>query len=221
MFIEYILTIPILIKVVVSLVLILTLNWITKNLLVAISTVAIILGLWSGQSPIAVGRIAWTRFSSFDNLLLMGLISEIIWLSSLMAKTGVMKDMVLVLSQRISQRLSFAALPALMGLLTMPGGALFSAPMVDNVNPEGKVPNLLKTQTNYWFRHVWEYWWPLYPGVILALDVTGLELWQLISAQFPVSIFAIGAGYFFLLRRIQDARKPKSKVQYEKGSFLA
>jgi hypothetical protein len=55
---------------------------------------------------------------------------------------------------------------------------------------------------------VWEYWWPLYPGVILALDLTGLEIWQLIAAQFPVTLLAIAGGYLFLLRRIAWSRHP-------------
>ncbi len=61
---------------------------------------------------------------------------------------------------------------------------------------------MLKTRTNYWFRHVWEYWWPLYPGVILTFDLTGLQIWQLILVQAPVSLLAITGGYLFLLRRI-------------------
>jgi integral membrane protein (TIGR00529 family) len=151
----------------------------------------------------------------------MVVICQIIWLSSLMAKTEVMQDMVQAVRERVPHRLSFAALPAVIGLLPMPGGAMFSAPMVDSADREGQLPTLLKTQTNYWFRHVWEYWWPLYPGVILTLDLTGLQIWQLILAQLPVSLLAITGGYLFLLRRIprDDDGKP---VENRTGkSFLA
>jgi integral membrane protein (TIGR00529 family) len=203
-----ILSIPVLIKVLATLALILVLNGLARNLLAAIAAGALVLGLWSGQPLAVVGRISWARFSSLDNLLLMAVIFQIIWLSSLMAGTGVMQDMVQSLSGRLPHRLSFAALPAVVGLLPMPGGAMFSAPMVDSADEGGRLPSLLKTQTNYWFRHVWEYWWPLYPGVILALDLTGLEIWQLIAAQFPVTLLAIAGGYLFLLRRIAWSRHP-------------
>ena len=202
MILHYLLSVPALIKVLGALVLILVLNSLIKDLVLAIAAGAVLLGLWSGQPPLAVARIAWTRFSSLDNLLLMIVVCQIIWLSSLMAKTGVMQDMVASVRERIPHRLAFAALPAVIGLLPMPGGALFSAPMVDRADSEGRLPSLLKTQTNYWFRHVWEYWWPLYPGVILALDITGLEIWQLFVFQFPISLLAIAVGYLFLLRRI-------------------
>jgi integral membrane protein (TIGR00529 family) len=186
----------------------------------AIAAGALVLGLWSGQPLLRVGSIAWARFSSLDNLLLMVVICQIIWLSSLMAKTGVMEDMVQSVRERVPHRMSFAALPAVIGLLPMPGGAMFSAPMVDSADRSGRLPSLLKTQTNYWFRHVWEYWWPLYPGVILTLGMTGLEIWQLILAQLPVSLLAILGGYLFLLRRIPRNGEWGSAPREDGRSFL-
>ena len=218
---ELLLSIPALAKVLGTLSLILILNVLTRNLMAAIAAGALVLGLWSGQPLSAVGRIAWARFSSLDNLLLMVVICQIIWLSSLMAKTGVMQDMVQAVRERVPHRLSFAALPAVIGLLPMPGGAMFSAPMVDSADRKGQLPTLLKTQTNYWFRHVWEYWWPLYPGVILTLDLTGLQIWQLILAQAPVSLLAITGGYLFLLRRIPRGGDEKPVESATGKSFLA
>ena len=221
MIVELILSAPALAKVLGTLALILVLNAVTRNLVAAIAAGALVLGLWSGQPLLEVGRIAWRRFSSLDNLLLMVVICQIIWLSSLMAKTGVMQDMVGSVRDRVPHRMSFAALPAVIGLLPMPGGAMFSAPMVDRADRAGQLPSLLKTQTNYWFRHVWEYWWPLYPGVILTLDMTGLEIWQLILAQLPVSLLAIGGGYMFLLRRIPRNGDPGTASGDVARSFLA
>ena len=126
----------------------------------------------------------------------------VIWLSSLMAEGGVMRDLVEAVRSRVPRRLAFAALPAVIGFLPMPGGALFSAPMVDSADPQRALSGLLKTQTNHWFRHIWEYWWPLYPGVILALELTRLEIWQFILVQLPVTLIAAGSGALLLLRRI-------------------
>ncbi|UCF96496.1 MAG: DUF401 family protein [Spirochaetaceae bacterium] len=220
MIFAFLLSLPALVKVLGALSLILVLNAIVRNLMAAIAAGALVLGLWSGQSLLGVGSIAWARFSSLDNLLLMVVICQIIWLSSLMAKTEVMQDMVRTVRERMPHRLAFAALPAVIGLLPMPGGAMFSAPMVDSADSAGEIPSLLKTQSNYWFRHVWEYWWPLYPGVILALDMTGLEIWQLILAQFPISLLAIAAGYLFLLRRIPRDGDPAAAAAEGNHSFL-
>ena len=220
MIVAFLLSLPALVKVLGALALIIILNGISRNLMAAIAAGALVLGLWSGQSLSDVGRIAWVRFSSLDNLLLMVVICQVIWLSSLMAKTEVMQDMVKSVRERISHRLSFAALPAVIGLLPMPGGAMFSAPMVDSADGSGQLSGLLKSRTNYWFRHVWEYWWPLYPGVILTLGMTGLEIWQLVLAQIPVSALAIAGGYLFLLRRIPPDGEPETAAAGGGRSFL-
>jgi integral membrane protein (TIGR00529 family) len=221
MIVDFILSAPALAKVLGTLALILIINGIARDLMAAIAAGALVLGLWSGQPLLEVGRIAWARFCSLDNLLLMVVVCQIIWLSSLMAKTGVMQDMVHAVRERVPHRMSFAALPAVIGLLPMPGGAMFSAPMVDSADRAEQLSSLLKTRTNYWFRHVWEYWWPLYPGVILALDTTGLEIWQLILAQLPVSLLAIAGGYLFLLRRISRNGEAGLGRQENGRSFLA
>ena len=194
--------VPVLVKVLVTLALILLANRLVKELLVSVLAGTLLLGLWFGHGLPAVGVIAWERFRSPDNLLLIAVLLLVIWLSSLMAEGGVMRDLVEAVRSRVPRRLAFAALPAVIGFLPMPGGALFSAPMVDGADPQRSLSGLLKTQTNHWFRHIWEYWWPLYPGVILALELTRLEIWQFILVQLPVTLIAAGSGALFLLRRI-------------------
>jgi integral membrane protein (TIGR00529 family) len=73
------------------------------------------------------------------------------------------------------------------------------------------VDPLLKTKINFWFRHIWEYWWPLYPGVILAMDITGLDPLIYMAALFPLSLCAILIGSVFLLSKIEKAETSVSK----------
>jgi len=193
---------PVLVKVLVTLALILLANRLVKELLVSVLAGTLLLGLWFGHALPGVGAIAWERFRAPDNLLLIVVLLLVIWLSSLMAAGGVMRDLVEAVRSRVPRRLAFAVLPAVIGFLPMPGGALFSAPMVDSADPQRSLSGLLKTQTNHWFRHIWEYWWPLYPGVILALELTRLEIWQFILVQLPVTVIAAGSGALLLLRRI-------------------
>jgi len=193
---------PAIVKALGALSLILLINGLCRRLLVAVLAGALALALWCGHSPAAAAHIAWVRLSSTSNLLLLLVVFQVLWLSSQMAATGVMTELVEAVRARVSRRGAMAVLPAVIGLLPMPGGALFSAPMVDSCDPEGEVVPGLKAQTNHWFRHVWEYWWPLYPGVLLALEITGLDLWQVMLYGVPLSLASACAGYVFLLRRI-------------------
>ena len=90
-----------------------------------------------------------------------------------------------------------AALPALIGLLPMVGGAMFSAPMVEEVGSRLDVGKARKTFINYWFRHVWEPVFPLYPSLMVGAALLGLTPTQLIRATWPMTIAAILGGVLF------------------------
>lgn len=84
--------------------------------------------------------------------------------------------------------------PALFGLLPMPAGALVSAPFTEKA---ASYLNLSKEKTffiNYWFRHVWEYSWPLYAGVILGSGMLKMSVGRFAFIQFPMVLvtFVIG-----------------------------
>lgn len=187
-----------------------------KKLWLSILAGTIILAFWLEHSFANMGRIALEHCTTENTLFLIITIFQVIWLSSQMSKTGHMKKLVSNIQRRVSQRTALAILPAVIGLLPMPGGAIFSAPMVNDLDQRQLMEPLLKTKINYWFRHVWEYWWPLYPGVLLAVEITGLPVITFMLIQLPLSLISILAGYLFLLRKVK--KTPSSRVQIGKAS---
>jgi len=97
-------------------------------------------------------------------------------------------------------RVVLAALPAVIGLLPMPGGALFSAPMVEQSAGSSMAPED-KALVNYWYRHVWECVCPIYSSVILCAQLIHREVKILTLALLPIAIAAIVAGLRFLGQR--------------------
>jgi len=100
---------------------------------------------------------------------------------------------------------SLIGLPALIGLVPMPAGALFSAPMVQQAAAEPRWAPAWKAAVNYWFRHVWEYWWPIYPAVIIGIAVFNMETWQFMAALAAFTPATFWVGYQFLLRPHREA----------------
>jgi integral membrane protein (TIGR00529 family) len=205
--------IPYVVRVIASLLLILVINKYLKQLSVSIFAGTVVLAFWTGHTISSAGTVAWTRMSSADSLLLMLIIFQIIWLSSQMKVSGAMKKLVEVVKNRLSNRAALAVLPAVIGLLPMPGGAVFSAPMVDDVDSGNKIAPMLKTEINYWFRHIWEYWWPLYPGVVLAADLAGLPITTFMLLNIWLSILSVIAGYIFLLRKVPVDKRNKNHTK--------
>ena len=206
--IDVLMNAPALIKILVSLSAIIIVNKLLKNQILGVLAGICILALWAGHSAAGIWSISWNRFSDIDNIFLLIVVFMIIVLSSQMKSSGMMEDLVSIITRRFSRNKAMAILPAVIGLLPMPGGAVFSAPLVDSCDPQESIDPLLKTRINYWFRHIWEYWWPLYPGVLLAIEISGLPVPVFMALLFPVTVFSLIGAWFFLLRKTRDEKPP-------------
>ncbi|MEN8223349.1 MAG: DUF401 family protein [Acidobacteriota bacterium] len=88
--------------------------------------------------------------------------------------------------------------PSIIGLLPMPGGALVSAPLVEKTTEKMDMNNEFKTYLNYWFRHVWEFVWPIYAGLLLFEAMSGITLKTIVFYQAPYTILNILTGYIII-----------------------
>ncbi len=91
-----------------------------------------------------------------------------------------------------------AILPAIVGFLPMPGGALVSAVMLTDLVKRYEVDAEEATFVNYWFRHLWVPIWPLYPSFIIGAMIVDVSYFKVIEACYPVTIGMILAGIVFL-----------------------
>ncbi len=116
-------------------------------------------------------------------------------LENIIRKKGVLKRMLeAVVNVARDRRIAMAVLPGVIGLLPSAGGAAFSAPMVQEAAAEVEIRPEHKAFINYWFRHIWEYISPLYPGVVLAAAVTRVPLNKFLLSQFPLPLAVVGVG---------------------------
>ena len=194
--------VPALVKISVIFALVLVLSRFKAPLYACLFSAAVATGLWTGHGPVEVARLVLVQSLASESLWLTLIIVEIIVLSHLL-KEGRQMERIVDTFKAVSpgNRFTLASLPAIIGLLPMPGGALFSAPMVESSVAKSGLSQELKAAINYWFRHLWEYWWPLYPGLLLAISLLGVEPWKVILFQFPLSIGVLISGIIFLLSR--------------------
>jgi len=106
-----------------------------------------------------------------------------------------------------SVKVTIILLPALIGLMPMPGGALLSAPMVASASVNYKIKPERQAAVNYWFRHILEFCWPVYPGIILASVILKVEITQISFWQMPFSAAMILGGFLFLILPIKKTGK--------------
>lgn len=195
--------VPALLKIFSVFALILFLNRKGLPLSLCLFVGALVIGLWMGLPLSRLLEIALREVLSSQALWLAAIIGMILVLSNLLEQSGQLQRIVESFGHLgPSRRFTTLAMPALIGLLPMPGGALFSAPMVRQSYPSGERSPELMAAVNYWFRHIWEYWWPLYPGFILAVSLLGVETWKFILAQLPLTLGAILGGVIFIASHV-------------------
>lgn len=100
-------------------------------------------------------------------------------------------------------RTATVTLPLLVGLMPMPAGSLLSAPLVENVLSDARYTPHFKCAANYWFRHLAEFSWPIYAGLILTEAITGMPIDRVALMQLPLSLMMILLGLFFFVRKIE------------------
>lgn len=177
---------------------------------------SLIVGVFSLQEiqPIDIVKgIIEATFYSFETnqiytyTIELAILMTIIYiLAKLMQETGAIKRIIESLRPIFSKGGILGVIPALYGLMPVPGGALFSAPMIDE---EGEKYKLNKNQKNYlnvWFRHIW---FPIYPIssamiLICSIEFSDIEISTLMLINIPAFISSIIIGIFFLKRFLKN-----------------
>lgn len=199
---------PALVKVLIIFVLVVTTSRFKFNLGFCLAGGGLLLGLWMRQGPLQVATEAVEAVFSPVSLRLALAVAFMLVLSHLMKEGGQLERIVGSFSRLVhSPKATAAVMPAIIGLLPMPGGALFSAPMVEascQTGPDGRPRGQLMAAVNYWFRHHGEYWWPMYPGFILVVSLLGVDTLAFMLIMMPLAVMHLAGGVWFLLRRLPD-----------------
>jgi integral membrane protein (TIGR00529 family) len=149
----------------------------------------------------------------------MALLMTLIFaLAKCMQETGAVNKLINGLRTIFTKSGILGIIPAVYGLMPVPGGALFSAPMIDEEGEKYNLKNNQKNFLNVWFRHIW---FPIYPVsfamiLICSVDFSNIEISSLILANIPAFIAFIVIGVFFIRRFTKNTLK---KVTAEKHGY--
>ncbi len=169
-----------------------------KNLPLALFCGTVILGLFT-IPPINILKIFISTVVDIPVILLAFVVFFIPMIGGIMRETGQMDN--IVINLRIGKRGIMAVAPAIMGLLPMPGGALFSAPIMEK-SGEG-VNDDLKVAINIWYRHLLILIYPLSSDLIATTKIAGLNIYYAILYLFPTLIIAAILGQIFFLNKVK------------------
>jgi len=119
-------------------------------------------------------------------------------LGGIMEESGLMMEM--IQKMRISRKASLMAIPALFGLLPVAGGALMSAPIVEQIDSEAD--SSIKVSINVWYRHMLILIYPLSSTLIVSSILTKINLYIIVIGLMPCLLIMWLIGYFTLIKDV-------------------
>lgn len=195
---------------VVSLVLIVALVVKRVNYGVALFIGTFALALFSQLSFQELGEVfkgVLTDPTTWDLVLITSLIPI---LAFCMRETEMVSKLIENMKSLVSGRATLAILPAMMGALPTPGGALMSAPMIEEESRRVGLTAEDESFINVWFRH-WNFFvYPLTPTLILVSSLTGIALFTLIGMQILPLLLYLFIGYAVSIRKINESKEAGS-----------
>jgi len=216
-----------LIKIAVVLLVLAALTWrkVTVGLVLILS--AILLLLLFGMGPFEIVVETARGLVDLDSVMLAAVLFLVMFFGYVLKEVERLDQMMAALQDLIaSVRLNMALAPAAIGLLPMPGGALLSAPMVGGLAERNDIELEPEQATviNYWFRHIWEYSLPIYPGVVLMAlllkeRAADIELRDVALVNLPLALFSVAVGAAIYYRRIPADGRARSKSSNRINDF--
>jgi len=201
-------------------------------LIVVLLLIKLDLGLIMFLSSVLLGLLFKHGFYEFTNnffltitnyttLELIGVIVLVYVLSSILLRTKSMEGIVSSLQSIVADyRLILFFIASFLGLIPMPAGAMFSAPLVRKIGEKNNLTPEEIMFSNYWFRHTWEFIWPLIPGVVLYSSVTGISLRDIMILQFPISIAALLIGFVWMYSHLKKSINDEINYKDLKNQIL-
>ena len=159
---------------------------------------------------------------NFETIELAVLLTFIYILAKAMQETGAIKKAINSLQTIFYKGGTLGVIPAVYGLMPVPGGALFSAPLIDKEGDKFELNKDKKNFLNVWFRHIW---FPIYPVssamlLIISSDFANIDIYKLIVANTPAFIAFIIIGLIFLKIYIRKIPKPQKAPKKEYSGLI-
>jgi len=152
-------------------------------------------------------------------------------LAKLMQETEAIKKLIDSLRTFFSKGGILGIIPAVYGLMPVPGGALFSAPMIDEEGEKYKLEKNQKNFLNIWFRHIWFPIYPISSAMITLVLLTNtytiennlgmnIDISLLMLANIPAFIATILIGYYLLRKYIKTTNKQAKKPKKDYSGLI-
>ncbi len=154
-----------------------------------------------------------------QTLTLLVVVASALALSRLMEVKGLLTSLAATM-ERLGRRLAMHLVPATIGLVPMPAGALVSATALRDLGNRMGLPPERVTFINYWFRHIWESSLPVYPAIIATSIILSVQLSSVTLTLLPMTALVIALGTVSSYRMLKQSKRYRTQERMSKRSIV-
>lgn len=168
----------------------------------------------SGPTPAKLATAVWATLTSSSAWEIMLALYFVMCLEFQLRTSGIIDGLMASARSLLqSDRLLLAIMPAFLGFLPSLGGAIFSAPLVENAARQYQIAAETKAAINYWFRHVLEFTNPIMTGLLLASQISLIALDDLIIKMAWLTGITVLLGWLFLVAPLKPLPAQPAAVE--------
>lgn len=187
---------------------------------VTMAIAAVALALFYLIHPWTFLTIIYQSITALSTLNIVFSLLSIMLLAGFMSKEHMMQKMVGALEALVKDaRAVMAMLPAIIGFIPIPGGALFTCSLVEEAQKNLNLSPEKKSYINYWFRHIWEFILPVYPGTLLTMEIFDIPYPKLFVNMYPFTLLAMLVGVVIGFRKIPH-KSARHDIKTEKRHWV-
>jgi len=194
-----------------------------KSLAVAMVSGSIVVGLTRNYNIINnLGEFIPTIYKGISDpvaIELVVLVALVSVFAYLMKETGLLNELIFVIKHYISNLyITMSIIPSIIGMLPIPGGAIFSAPIIYPIGKKMNMTGAQMTSMNIYYRHLWYFSFPFLPSLIIASSLSGIQISSIAIMHLPIVAIMILIGWFYYKsnissqKNISDDNLPKKLV---------
>ncbi|MGM0396042.1 MAG: DUF401 family protein [Bacillota bacterium] len=180
----------------------------------AILIVTISISIFSGLGILRLGETALgvvlDRYSR-DTILTVAMVGI---LGSLLKRYGILQKIVdSMLGLITSKKLIMMIIPSLIGIMSVPGGAVLSAPFINNIGEELEIIPARRAAINLIYRHISMFLFPFATGMMFVkAAIPELNIYKVIGFGLPFVAGTVILGYMLFMRGKGNGEKRHREV---------
>lgn len=190
---------------------------------ISIMAAALVMGLLAGLSIDSWISVLKSTLLDFKKIQQYLTVVEIGALGVVLKKYNFIDKIIHALNKVVSnKKISIMLIPALIGLLAVPGGAIMSAPFVDKLGEEIGIDKSKRAVINLIFRHISMQIMPYSNGLLMmALLLPQVNVYTVIAFNLIFVVIYCVIGYFMYINNIPTALEENVVENRGSGNFTA